>query len=290
MATENTTRFEELTKLATDFVTTRKGLWDHAAWTDFVSSVQTKGFDISGEMQSKLGDMLEAMKQLYVSAVSTESMENAMKAVVNDSVAFVKQHKGVWGHSEWEDFVKTVRQNTHSLSEGTTGYLGGVLESIKVFYGLTPVVAVQKRASTARAKSLSASQPALAAEKKAETKPVHAAPARAKVASKPTTRAPEKPVPKASVKPTAKTSGKAVPKVSDKPSPKSPEKQDDLTAIDGIGPALAKKLNGAGISSYAQLAALSDDDIKRLEKDIIRFSGRIKRDDWVGQAKALSQY
>jgi predicted flap endonuclease-1-like 5' DNA nuclease len=73
-----------------------------------------------------------------------------------------------------------------------------------------------------------------------------------------------------------------------KPLSKSVEKKDDLTAIGGIGPALAKKLNAAGISSYAQLAALSDEDIQRLETDVIRFSGRIKRDDWVGQAKKLS--
>jgi large subunit ribosomal protein L21 len=66
-------------------------------------------------------------------------------------------------------------------------------------------------------------------------------------------------------------------------------KKDDLTVIGGIGPALAKKLNGAGITSFAQLAALTETDIERLEKDIIRFTGRVKRDDWVGQAKKLAQ-
>ena len=134
MATARTAPLEELTKLATDFVTTQKGLWDHTAWTDFVSGAQNKGFDISGEMQSNLGDLLEAMKRFYSATASTESMDNAMKTVVNDSVAFIEQHKGVWGHSDWEEFVKTVQQNTISLSEGTAGYLGGVLESIKVFY------------------------------------------------------------------------------------------------------------------------------------------------------------
>ena len=60
-------------------------------------------------------------------------------------------------------------------------------------------------------------------------------------------------------------------------------------SIRNVDAELAKKLNSAGISSFAQLAALSDADIEHLEKDIIRFSGRIKREDWVGQAKKLTQ-
>ena len=258
MVTARTAPLEELTKLATDFVTTQKGFWDHTAWTNFVSGIGNKGFDISGEIQSNLGDLLEAMKRFYTATASTESMDNSMKKIVNDSVVFIEQHKGVWGHSDWEEFVKTVQQNTISLSEGTAGYLGGVLESIKVFYASSPVVVVQKSASGARSRSLPASRPTLATEKKAETKPADAkVPAEAKMARK--------------------------------PPPRRTDNKDDLTVIAGIGPALAKKLNSAGIVSYAQIAALSDKDIEDLEKSIIKFTGRIKRDDWVGQAKKLSQ-
>lgn len=63
--------------------------------------------------------------------------------------------------------------------------------------------------------------------------------------------------------------------------------KDDLKQISGIGPVLEGKLNGAGITSYQQIAALSDDEIERLESDVINFSGRIQRDDWIGQAKTL---
>jgi len=247
MTTGKTISFEELAKLATDFVTTRKGLWDHAAWMDFISGLQVKGFDLSGDMQANLGNLLEAMKRFYTAAAATESVEKAVRTVISDSVTFVKRHQGVWSHSEWEGFVKTVERNTLSLSEGTMVYLGGILESIKVFYTLSPVGRVQKRLSVAPAETPHAPGSTLAAAEKTETKPAA------------------------------------------KPPPKAPQKRDDLTAIGGIGPALTKKLNEAGISSYAQLAALSDADIERLEKDIIRFSGRIKRDDWVGQAKTLSQ-
>jgi len=270
MATGNTTRFEELTKLAINFVTTKKGLWDHVAWMDFMSNLQAKGFDISGNMQTNLGSLLEAMKQFYAAAASTESVEKAMKVIVSDSVTFVRQHQGVWGHSEWEDFVKTVERNTFSLSEGTTAYLGGILESIKILYALSPLEVVQKHLPSVRAETEvppAASRPEAAIEEKPETKPA-------------ASEIPEK---------AKETKAAKAAKAASRPSRTATKQQDDLTAIGGIGPALAKKLNEGGIFSYAQIAALSDDEIEHLEKNVIRFPGRIKRDDWISQAQALSQ-
>lgn len=63
--------------------------------------------------------------------------------------------------------------------------------------------------------------------------------------------------------------------------------KDDLKLITGIGPVLEGKLNAAGIDSYRQIAVLTDADIERLETEAINLSGRIHRDDWVGQAKEL---
>ena len=61
----------------------------------------------------------------------------------------------------------------------------------------------------------------------------------------------------------------------------------DLKMIEGIGPGLEKKLNAAGITSYAQIAVLTAADIRRLEREVVKFAGRITRDDWIGQAKQL---
>jgi poly(hydroxyalkanoate) granule-associated protein len=66
-----------------------------------------------------------------------------------------------------------------------------------------------------------------------------------------------------------------------------PAEKDDLKLISGIGPVLEGKLHGAGIRTYQQIAALTDDEIERLESEVINFSGRIHRDDWIGQAKTL---
>ncbi len=60
--------------------------------------------------------------------------------------------------------------------------------------------------------------------------------------------------------------------------------KDDLTRISGVGPALEKKLNAAGFTRFEQIATLSAADIERLESTVLRFSGRIERDDWKGQA------
>ncbi len=62
---------------------------------------------------------------------------------------------------------------------------------------------------------------------------------------------------------------------------------DDLKKIAGIGPGLEKKLKQEGIVSYRQIAELSPRDIEHLETSIIKFSGRILRDNWIGQAKTL---
>jgi hypothetical protein len=138
MASEKTATFEELTKLASDFVTSQKGMWDHTAWMDFLSHVQQKGIEISEDMQSMLGDLLEAMKEYHTAVSSTEDIEKAMSTVFDESVAFIKRQKGLWGHTEWEDFVKTMQENSRTWSEGTEAYLGGVLESLKAFYSLFP--------------------------------------------------------------------------------------------------------------------------------------------------------
>lgn len=68
------------------------------------------------------------------------------------------------------------------------------------------------------------------------------------------------------------------------PAPAEPV-HDDLKKIKGIGPSWEKQLNARGISSYRQVAALSADEIKQLEAEVVKFFGRIGRDDWIGQAK-----
>lgn len=63
---------------------------------------------------------------------------------------------------------------------------------------------------------------------------------------------------------------------------------DDLTRIKGLGPKIATLLGEQGITSFADIAAWNDADIDRIDAQLGRFQGRIRRDDWVEQAKLLS--
>lgn len=68
---------------------------------------------------------------------------------------------------------------------------------------------------------------------------------------------------------------------------KSAPAGDDLKRISGIGPSLEKRLKEHGINTLAQIAKWKQDDIAQVESNVIRFSGRIKREKWVEQAKGL---
>ena len=61
---------------------------------------------------------------------------------------------------------------------------------------------------------------------------------------------------------------------------------DDLQRIKGIGPKLEAVLHDNGITRYQQIADLDADAIAQLDEQL-GFSGRIERDGWVEQARAL---
>ncbi|HSM42197.1 MAG TPA: 50S ribosomal protein L21 [Afifellaceae bacterium] len=65
-------------------------------------------------------------------------------------------------------------------------------------------------------------------------------------------------------------------------------KKDDLKKISGVGPALEKKLNDLGITTFEQVANFTAEEIEKVD-DALSFKGRIERDDWVGQAKTLAE-
>jgi predicted flap endonuclease-1-like 5' DNA nuclease len=233
MASKQTTPFDELARLADEFVTAQNCFWDHAAWLDFLARVQRSGIEMSTDMGANLGELLEAMKAYKTTLSSTEAVEQATNTVLKNSIDFVKRHQGVWGHADWEDFLQTTQENAHAWSEGMETYLGNILEALKPFYVLYPAVTVEESTSGGRN------------------------------------------VPAARREATA--------------SPPSADTPDDLTAIVGLGPATAKKLQQEGIVSYAQLAALSNEEIARIERDVIKSLGRFTKDDWVGQARRLAR-
>jgi predicted flap endonuclease-1-like 5' DNA nuclease len=68
-----------------------------------------------------------------------------------------------------------------------------------------------------------------------------------------------------------------------------PGAPDDLKLIVGVGPVLERMLYQLGITTYRQIANWTERDIDDVDSRLHEFPGRIRRDAWVTQARALYQ-
>ncbi len=64
-------------------------------------------------------------------------------------------------------------------------------------------------------------------------------------------------------------------------------KADDFSAIKGIGPKLSRLLNELGVHHYRQIALWTPEEIAWIN-DKLDFKGRVQREKWVQQARALA--
>ena len=101
---------------------------------------------------------------------------------------------------------------------------------------------------------------------------------------------------KAATKKKAPAKKKPAPKAKAAPKPKvlytdgpTAGKPDDLKLIKGIGPKFEGDLNSKGIYYFRQIGAWKAADVKMVEGVIDSIPGRIKRDEWVKQAKGLAK-
>jgi large subunit ribosomal protein L21 len=93
-----------------------------------------------------------------------------------------------------------------------------------------------------------------------------------------------KPAPKAEAKAAAP---KAAAKPAAAPKAAAAGKSDDLTKLTGVGKVAAGKLNEAGLTTFAQIATLSDAKFAELDETI--FKGRVPKDQLVAEAKDLAK-
>ena len=91
--------------------------------------------------------------------------------------------------------------------------------------------------------------------------------------------------PAPAAKPAAK---KAAPKKAAAPKADAPAAADDLKALSGVGPALEKKLHDAGVTTFAQIAAWTEEDVAAMDEKL-SFKGRIEREGWIAQAAELAK-
>ncbi|SFT69938.1 50S ribosomal protein L21 [Sedimentitalea nanhaiensis] len=86
----------------------------------------------------------------------------------------------------------------------------------------------------------------------------------------------------------AATEAKTPAKKAAAPKAEAPAGGDDLKKLSGVGPALEKKLNAAGVTTFAQVAAWTDADVAAIDEQL-SFKGRIEREGWIEQAKDLAK-
>lgn len=144
--------------------------------------------------------------------------------------------------------------------------------------------APKPRATRPSPKKTEVKSAAKPAPKKAET----TSPAKPPAAKSVGKKAPVKsaPIPKSAKTAPKKAAAKPAPdKAAVKPTRAG--KSDDLRQINGIGPVLVAKLGALGITRVAQIAAFTANDVERIS-DNLKLKGRIERDRWVEQAKALN--
>ena len=62
-----------------------------------------------------------------------------------------------------------------------------------------------------------------------------------------------------------------------------------LTSLKGLGAVSEERLGEIGVTTIAQIAAWSDDDVEAIAQQIKVSAERIRREDWVGQARATAK-
>lgn len=63
---------------------------------------------------------------------------------------------------------------------------------------------------------------------------------------------------------------------------------DDLSVMKGVGPKLVARLAALGVTRFEQVAVWNEAEIDRIDGQLGNFAGRIRRDDWVQQARLLA--
>ena len=63
---------------------------------------------------------------------------------------------------------------------------------------------------------------------------------------------------------------------------------DDLTMIKGVGPKLERLLHSMGFFHFDQIASWTEKEVAWVDTNLEGFKGRVSRDNWVEQARALA--
>lgn len=227
---------------------------------DVFEDLVKRGAEIEGDVRSRLGGderVLKASQKMAQAAAGAREFQVQARDQFEARMERMRDLLGVKG-------LGTKGEKIHKKLEKLEDEVSDLASKAKAFKGDVNL--------KARLSRLTAEIEAVAGETGAEVAKT------AKKAAKKTSAAVKHAVaPKADTKAKAKAKAKAKPEAA---------VADDLSQITGVGPALVKKLKAEGITTFAQIAALKKADIDALDEKI-GARGRITRNAWVKQAKAL---
>ncbi|MBF0464735.1 MAG: hypothetical protein HQK88_09145 [Nitrospirae bacterium] len=143
------TLFRDLLRISSQFVEKQKGYWDHNAWLSLLKDAQEKGLQLTSDMQTYLGTIVQSMKRIYETSSFKQGFgkgfSDATKVMYEQTVNFVEQTKGKWDHAGWEGFIKELQQKGINMTEEGRAYLGELLEAAKKFYITLPTRSVEDK-------------------------------------------------------------------------------------------------------------------------------------------------
>ncbi|HUE46950.1 MAG TPA: 50S ribosomal protein L21 [Aestuariivirgaceae bacterium] len=215
-------------------------------------------------LPGEAGDILEFDQVLMLSGDAGFEIGTPVVSGALVAAELVEQTRG--------DKIKVFKKKRRKNYRRTMGHRQD-LSQIRITEILTGGAKPTKKA--AAKKKAPAKSEAKKADAKAEQTAKPEAPKKAAATKAPAEKAPAKkaPVKKAPAKKTAEK--------------KAADKGDDLTQIAGIGPVIAKKLDGLGITTWKQIAALTPKKVAEIDEQL-NFKGRIEREEWIEQAKDLT--
>ncbi|QWR75989.1 hypothetical protein [Candidatus Magnetomonas plexicatena] len=132
------TLFRDLLRISSQFVEKQKGYWDHTAWLSLLKDAQEKGVQLTADMQTYLGTIVQSMKKIYETSSFKQGfgkgLSDITKVMYEQTVSFVEQTKGKWDHEGWEGFLKDLQKMGITITEEGRAYLGELLEAARKFY------------------------------------------------------------------------------------------------------------------------------------------------------------
>lgn len=284
----------------------------HKIWLAGVGAYG-KAYDVATEGVGKVSGQGEVLFEDLVAR--GEEIESDVRARLNSNSAIAKMTEQMNRVAEEAEKVRgRVREATEEAAEAVTKFqseqrerLEARMERMREALGLKQFSLKAKKAEKLHSKlddleeqvaELRADADGVDEKVKArverlseEIAAVGAKPKKAKKTTKPAAKKATKPVAKKTVKAAPKAKAKAAtePKTDENGRLTKPVgAPDDLKLIKGVGAVLERRLNEAGVFHFWQIAQMRKAQIDALEA-VLRFRGRMVRDNWKAQARALAK-